>query len=62
MFRGRTKLVDGEALGVYHASSFAREHGWPTVVVERDCLQVVNHLLKSTRSLSSFGAIIESCP
>lgn len=57
----RPTPVDGEALSAYHGFSLARDRGWRTVIIESDCLQLVNALSIGEPSLASFGAVAESC-
>lgn len=58
---GRPLPVDGEALAFLHGLQIAINHGWRSVIMESDCLQLVNSLSRATSSLASFGAILESC-
>lgn len=53
--------MDGEALAILHGLSVARERGWSKIMVESDCLKIVQHLNSGSSSLASFGAIIDSC-
>lgn len=55
---GCPRPVDGESLAIYYGLCMARDKGWSKVMIESDCLQVINCL--STDSVS-FGAIVESC-
>lgn len=58
---GRPKPVDGEALAILHALQVAVAHGWRKVIVESDCLQIINCLSSNSRSLASYGAILDAC-
>lgn len=58
---GRPSSVDVEALAILHGLQVARAHGWWKVLVESDCLQLVSLLASSSRSLASFGAILDTC-
>lgn len=57
---GRPSLADGEALAILLGMQIAKEHGWKNVVMESDCLQIVSYLSRASRSLASFGAILDS--
>lgn len=58
---GRPKLVDGEAFIFLHALSTVRDQGWQQIVIESDCLMVVNHLASASCLLASFRTILDSC-
>lgn len=58
---GRPRVVEGEALAIFHGLSVAPERGWPKVVLEFDCLQVVKQLSSGSSSFTSYGAIVASC-
>lgn len=58
---GRPSPTDGEALAILHGLKVARARGWRHLVVESDCLQLVTLLASSSRSLASFGAVLDSC-
>lgn len=61
MIVGRPSPVDGEALAILHGLTVARAHGWTNVVMESDCLQLVNVLSSQSGSMASFGAIVDAC-
>lgn len=58
---GQPGPADGEALAILHGLKIAQPHGGRNVMMESDCLQVVNCLTRASRSLASFGAILDSC-
>lgn len=53
--------VDGEALAFHHGLQIAHHHGWRKIIAESDCLQLISKLSRSSRSLASYGAILDSC-
>lgn len=58
---GRPNPTDAEALAVLHGLEVARQHGWSDIILETDCLPVYRYLVAESRSLISFGAILDSC-
>lgn len=50
-----------EAIGIREALSWTKKKKWNNVVVETDCLVVVQAIRSSTTLLSYFGRIIEEC-
>lgn len=58
---GRPNPVDGEARAVLCALEVAKAQKWPRVMIEGDCLLVINILSDGSRTLASFGAILDSC-
>lgn len=57
----RPKPVDGEALAILLGLQRALAHGWHKVIMESDCLQVINCLSRNYSSLTSYGAILDAC-
>lgn len=58
---GRPKPVDEEALAILHGLSTTAAHGWKAIILESDNLQLTHMLSRSTRTLASFGAIVDVC-
>lgn len=60
---GRPTPVDGEAMAVLHGVLLTRNKDWRQVVIETDSLQVFRSfsLPSNSRSLLSFGALIDDC-
>lgn len=58
---GRPNPTEAEALAVLHGLEVARQHGWSVIIVETDCLPVHRYLMAESRSLISFGAMLDSC-
>ncbi|XP_074346578.1 uncharacterized protein LOC141685372 [Apium graveolens] len=50
-----------EAIGIREALSWVKEHNWPQVVVESDCLGAIQANSCSSISLSYLGRIIDEC-
>lgn len=57
----RPNPVDGEARVILFALEVARHKLWPQIIVEGDCLQIINILSAGSRSYASFGALLDSC-
>ncbi|KAM6549548.1 hypothetical protein CsatB_021224 [Cannabis sativa] len=60
-FLGRVNPEVAEAIGVREALSWIKNRNWPRVVVETDCLTVVQALRSSVHMISLFGQIINEC-
>ena len=50
-----------EAIGVREALSWIKSKNWPHVIIETDCLVVVQAIRSSYVSLSYFGIVIDEC-
>ncbi|XP_012831247.1 PREDICTED: uncharacterized protein LOC105952259 [Erythranthe guttata] len=57
---GRVLPAEGEARAVLQATIMALSLGWPDIIIEGDCLPVIDALNGRGSSLTSFGAIIEA--
>ncbi|KAM6555534.1 hypothetical protein CsatB_002553 [Cannabis sativa] len=60
-FLDRVNPEVAEAIGVREALSWIKNRNWPRVVVETDCLTVVQALRSSVHMISLFGQIINEC-
>ncbi|KAM6558077.1 hypothetical protein CsatA_027316 [Cannabis sativa] len=60
-FIGRVNPEVAEAISVREALSWIKNRNWPRVVVETDCLTVVQALRSSIHMVSLFGQIINEC-
>lgn len=56
---GHPNPVDGEARAMVCALEVAKSQQWPRIVIEGDCLHVINTLSEGTKTLDSFGAILD---
>ncbi|KAM6564303.1 hypothetical protein CsatB_024301 [Cannabis sativa] len=50
-----------EAIGIKEALSWSKANGWSHVVVESDCLRVINDLQKLKSMASPYGHILYNC-
>ncbi|XP_060960744.1 uncharacterized protein LOC133031285 [Cannabis sativa] len=50
-----------EAIGIKEALSWSEANGWPKVVIESDCLRVINDLQKFKHMVSPHGHILYDC-
>uniref|UniRef100_A0A803PR95 RNase H type-1 domain-containing protein n=1 Tax=Cannabis sativa TaxID=3483 RepID=A0A803PR95_CANSA len=50
-----------EAIGIKEVLSWIKDNGWPSVIVESDCLRVVSDLQKNKSMASPYGHIISYC-
>ncbi|XP_062088677.1 uncharacterized protein LOC133795237 [Humulus lupulus] len=57
----RVKPVEAEALGVKEALSWIKQKNWQAVIIETDCLNVVQVIRTTTGMVSSFGLVISDC-
>lgn len=48
-------------MAILHALELAKAKSWSNMVIEGDCLQVINILSARVSTLATFGAIIDSC-
>ncbi|XP_012847034.1 PREDICTED: uncharacterized protein LOC105967016 [Erythranthe guttata] len=60
-FRGRPRAVDCEAHAALFALTRAKEESWPSIILEGDCLKVVEALRGEDAQSCSFGAYVEDC-
>ncbi|XP_012857529.1 PREDICTED: uncharacterized protein LOC105976816 [Erythranthe guttata] len=58
---GRVRPSDGEARAVLQALITSRNRQWQSIIVEGDCLQIMEALRNKAHSLRSYGAILEEC-
>ncbi|XP_012844351.1 PREDICTED: uncharacterized protein LOC105964372 [Erythranthe guttata] len=58
---GNLRPVEGEALAALRAIVWAKEKGWENVILEGDCIQVINALRNGEAEFSSFGSLVEEC-
>lgn len=59
--RGNTNPEMAEAVGIRKALSWIKEHNWPKVVVESDCLGAIQAIRCSSVNLSYLGRVIDEC-
>ncbi|KAM6541055.1 hypothetical protein CsatB_005502 [Cannabis sativa] len=50
-----------EAIGIKEALSWSKANGWSQIVVESDCLRVINDLQKFKHMASPYGHILYDC-
>lgn len=58
-FTGKILPVEGEACAAKEATILARMHGWRSVIIEGDNLQIIKTLNDGDLSLYSFGLYLE---
>ncbi|KAL7111975.1 hypothetical protein ACP275_05G123500 [Erythranthe tilingii] len=58
---GRPPAVTGEAHATMLAMHHATEVGWTSIIVEGDCLQVMESLREGRKSAAPFGVFLEDC-
>ncbi|XP_012844333.1 PREDICTED: uncharacterized protein LOC105964354 [Erythranthe guttata] len=58
-YPGHPRAVDCEAHAALKAINIAKTQGWTSIILEGDCLQVIEALNSSDPLLSSFGAFLE---
>ncbi|XP_012853800.1 PREDICTED: uncharacterized protein LOC105973324 [Erythranthe guttata] len=56
---GRPRVEDGEAFVVLHALRMAQLQGWSSIIIEGDCLEVINTFKDGILTLNSFGSFVE---
>ncbi|KAM6552927.1 hypothetical protein CsatB_013689 [Cannabis sativa] len=68
LIQGKTLLLSGspspelaESIGIREALSWIKGHGWQHVIVETDCLTVVQALRSTIDMISPFGQVILEC-
>uniref|UniRef100_A0A803PJ09 Reverse transcriptase domain-containing protein n=1 Tax=Cannabis sativa TaxID=3483 RepID=A0A803PJ09_CANSA len=68
LVQGRTDLFVGnatpelaEAIGVREALSWTKENAWQRVVIETNCLVVIQAIRSSVQMISPFGQVISHC-
>ncbi|KAM6543464.1 hypothetical protein CsatB_007911 [Cannabis sativa] len=68
LIEGRTKIFQGhsspkfiEAMGIRQALSWIKARHWQKVVLETDCLSVVQALRSSIFMISTFGQVVNDC-
>ncbi|XP_012851712.1 PREDICTED: uncharacterized protein LOC105971405 [Erythranthe guttata] len=59
--QGNLQPVEGEALAALKTISMAKSMGLTNIILEGDCLQVINALNSREWEFSSFGAFVEEC-
>ncbi|XP_062087000.1 uncharacterized protein LOC133793720 [Humulus lupulus] len=60
-FNGHVAPELAEALGFREALSWIKKHNWPRVILESDCLLVIQALRSNVSMLSYFGDVISEC-
>ena len=60
-FSGKVAAEFAEALAIKEAMSWIKEHGWQEVLLESDCLAVVQAIRSKVKIRSSFGLEVEEC-
>ncbi|XP_012833643.1 PREDICTED: uncharacterized protein LOC105954520 [Erythranthe guttata] len=58
---GSLLAVECEAMAALAAVKMAKDFGWTSIIVEGDCLQVIQALRNKNCDCSSFGALMEDC-
>ncbi|XP_012849448.1 PREDICTED: uncharacterized protein LOC105969246 [Erythranthe guttata] len=58
---GQIRPVDGEANAVLQAITTARTLHWRNIIVEGDCVEVIDALREKTRTFKSFRAVLDEC-
>uniref|UniRef100_A0A803PRN0 RNase H type-1 domain-containing protein n=1 Tax=Cannabis sativa TaxID=3483 RepID=A0A803PRN0_CANSA len=61
LFHGSISPVVVEAIGVREALSWIKDHSWLSVILETDCLSVVQAIRSSVVMLSLFGKVVSDC-
>lgn len=59
-FSARPRPAYGEVRAILYVVETAYVHRWPKIIVESDCLQVINILSEGSHWLASFGALLDS--
>ncbi|XP_074377941.1 uncharacterized protein LOC141719459 [Apium graveolens] len=60
-FQGQARAEFAEAIAIKEALSWCMCSSWSSVIIESDCLVVVQAIRSSTPMLSHFGGVIEEC-
>ncbi|XP_060963698.1 uncharacterized protein LOC133033112 [Cannabis sativa] len=60
-FSGVVAPIMAEAVGIKEALSWIKSKGWRDVIVETDCLNVVNDINSNKPMISPYGFVIHDC-
>lgn len=59
---GRPCPSTDEAGAILHTLVVAQMNGWPNIVIESDCLQIINILSNESPFSAPYGVTLKSCP
>lgn len=60
-FEGVLEPQEVEAMGLWSALNWLKDLGFESIIIEMDCLSVVNAVTKATLNNSDFGTIMSHC-